>query len=384
MGADTVVDNLEAIAPILQPSTPDSALHRLLASWKASLAEQTGRHGVYLGVALARWQRRHNLHPDLSTLVEVALHEGDGTTLLSMNQARALEPALDALGLEGLLSVTVEFQGSRRGEPPGQPLNLRVGPHLVEIPRDDAARIARFDPAPAILAAGAALVLAPRQSAAGDVPLAWLAPFSAGFALTARWAHQEIELRGDGASWDVVRASLVLGVTTAIVSAATQRKPLLPGGDQNEAFAAAMLPSLYLLRIHRRNLTPRQRILAGSTLLALLGASLALMPRPLSWTRLAVDLSWLGINWVGVAGLGEALDTEAARFGEALSTDDEDRIDEAWARGRAFVFDLVEEAFDDVRRRFPEHEASLPRTTRQLVRRRLTRIEHRLAALRAG
>lgn len=384
MGADTVVDALEAIAPILGPAPRGSALHRLLDSWKASLAEQTARRSVYLGVALMGWQRRHNLHPDLSSYVELSLAPGDGTRLLTADQAIVLETKLDGLSLRGRVSARVESSARAADELPGRPLRLQVGSHTVTIPRDTTARVTEYDPAPAILLAGAGLALAPGQRMAEDVPLPWLLPCGGAFGLAAWWARNELETRGPEATWDVLRAAHALSAGTSIVATAMQRRPFGTTGQQNTPFVTPMLPSIYLLAIHWRRLSAVQRGLATAALGTLTGGCIAMLPRPLHWTELAVDVWWLLSNWVGASGLDAALRAEAAQFGAELRADDERVVEEAFQQGRDFVLDLVNEALCDAKDRFGGRKAALALQVQEHVRGRLDDIDDRIAALRAG
>src|SRR6266508_1029653 len=70
MGADTVIDQVQSIAPLFGRPVPGSALHELVDGWKTALAEATQRSAAYLGTVLAAWQRSHNTHPDLSRRVD--------------------------------------------------------------------------------------------------------------------------------------------------------------------------------------------------------------------------------------------------------------------------------------------------------------------------
>ena len=67
MGADTVIDQVQSVAPLFGRPVPGSALHELVDGWKAALAEATQHSAAYLGTVLTAWQRSHNTHPDLLT-----------------------------------------------------------------------------------------------------------------------------------------------------------------------------------------------------------------------------------------------------------------------------------------------------------------------------
>src|ERR1039458_4425331 len=84
-----------ATTPLLSSAVGSITVGRMLADWRLSLAASTAEHATYLGIALARWQRRHNESQyDLSADVTFEIREGHGTILLSGDQPGWLEVAL--------------------------------------------------------------------------------------------------------------------------------------------------------------------------------------------------------------------------------------------------------------------------------------------------
>ena len=137
MGASSAVDAIEGLVPIVGRPTRGSALWRLADGWKAQLSESTAAEATYLQVALLEWERAHNRHPDLTTLVEVHVPEGEGTTLLSGPQVGRLRDALDGLDLRGQVDVG---RSSAVEHVPGTALGLCVGEHQITVPSDPSAR----------------------------------------------------------------------------------------------------------------------------------------------------------------------------------------------------------------------------------------------------
>ena len=138
MGADSVVDVIEGLVPVLGRPGEGSALWRLADGWKARLAADTAAQAAYLQVVLLGWESAYNRHPDLSARVEIHLGEGAGTTILTGRQVAWLHAALDRCHLRGSVPVTLlgEGQGDR---PPGAALDLDIGGLRLRVPADRAA-----------------------------------------------------------------------------------------------------------------------------------------------------------------------------------------------------------------------------------------------------
>ncbi|MCA1702612.1 MAG: hypothetical protein LC808_04830 [Actinobacteria bacterium] len=136
MGADTVIDRLGAITPLLGPTRPGHALYLLVDQWKPSLAAATSERAVYLKTALLKWEQQHNLDPDLSRFVELHLGEGDGTKLLTGQQAEVLRGLLDdGCQLRAIVKVKLPYP-AKAWQRPGRGFDLQVGEMLLRVPDD--------------------------------------------------------------------------------------------------------------------------------------------------------------------------------------------------------------------------------------------------------
>jgi hypothetical protein len=200
MGADSVVDQLQAVAPLLGAPRPGSALHRLLDAWKLALRSRTEGHASYLGTVTTSWRRSHNLHPDLSSHVEIDLPEGHGTTLLTAAQAAGLWSALEHLPLRGLIDVAVVDEHLQY-RTPGQALALRIGHTTLHLAADHTHRPSPpFDPAPICFIYAAVLAWHDIFPNSVRLPLPLVAVASTSYLVCALWAHRILLRRGQRAS----------------------------------------------------------------------------------------------------------------------------------------------------------------------------------------
>ncbi len=276
MGADSVVDAIEGLAPILGPPPRDSALHRLLDAWKASLAVRTASVGTYLGVAVAKWARRRNLHPDLSSHVDAHLAVGDGTIVLTGTQVSALDSLLDAAAPAGRVEVRAD---APPGHLPGRALLLRVDGAAVPVPADPAHRPSRYDLTPVALATAVPGCLGVSRRSGGGVPLAASLPGAAAFAAGAVWAatagaRLSPTRRGEVA----VALSLGAAALHGPASARLQRHPIVPDGRANTPHTYSLEVPAFLLGYHWDSLQGRARVAAVVAAAGLHVAGLALLP----------------------------------------------------------------------------------------------------------
>ncbi len=195
MGADSVVDAIEGVVPVLGPPEVGSALWRLANGWKARLAADTSAQATYLQVALLVWESAHNRHPDLSARVELYVGEGMGTVLLTGRQVGWLHGLLDQRNLRGTVTVGMtEETGATRSL--GTAVTLRVGPRPLRVPADRAALVRPVDIAPVTYGLIGAELLPMLSPTRGGLPLGVACVGIALCALAAWWSHRQLTRRG--------------------------------------------------------------------------------------------------------------------------------------------------------------------------------------------
>lgn len=217
MGADSVVDTIEGVVPVLGRPAEGSALCRLADGWKARLAADTSAQATYLQVALLVWESAHNRHPDLSSQVELHAGEGMGTLLLTGPQVGWLHALLDGCHLRGAVDVTVSTDsGATRSL--GEPLQLRAGRHSLRVPADRDATVRPVDIGPVTYGLIGAEVLPLTLSGRGGLP--WAAAVSA-IALcggAAWWSDRQLMSRGARARPAVMGGAMVMAIVLTLLT----------------------------------------------------------------------------------------------------------------------------------------------------------------------
>ena len=382
MGADSIVDLLSRTAPLLRRPGAESAdpFARQLAEWKRSLADETTASATYLGVVVARWQRRTNdAHPDLAADVVIDVAPGDGTVVLGVGQAGHLVRALDALDLRGRVRLSVEPDG--RDGRPDRPVNLQIGDRRVTIPPEPGGRFGPIDLGPIafIISSLWALDRASPRSVMIRKDLA--AGLSASNVAFAAWSHREIVRHGARARPSILAASVAMAVVDAVVVTRSVRQPVNPDGWSFFAASTSVATPAALTSHYWRDLTPRQRLagIVGSAGVLALGLAIE-RSRP-GLRSIVVELAWPLAFVVSVGSLEQATARVEGEVARSLEAEDEERIATAFDEGRAAVIDLAARHYQWVRSTFDGVRDELDPRTRTELERRVTEVAARLEAL---
>lgn len=380
MAVDSVVDLICRTTPLLAASGCESLPGRMLASWKQALADTASAQATYLGVAVARWQHRHNsASSDLHADVVCGVGDGVGTMLLSSLQAGWLEAALDDLDLRGPVRVTaVEPAEAGRSN---QPTDLLVNDAVIHLPSDPGARIIPFDPGPLGFLAAAMWTLDSVGKETRADP--WAAgPVAAAQVGLAVWAHRTIDRMGDGSHWTIVRVALASGVLQTIATMATmQRTPGEPGLERYPFLGSVNVLSM-LVALYSQDLTPGQLLTVAGGLAATTAIGLVLAPKPLVWIDFISGLLWTGASVVSVARMNSLFGEDADSMVAGLTEQDEARLHEAFSSGRALPLRLATDAQRTMRVEVACLEIQPPPELADEVNRRLAEIDRRLEQIR--
>jgi len=349
MGASSVVDLLSTVAALLGTADAGSALFQVRAGWKASLAEQTQRHAVYLDQAVRVWEQLHNQHPDLMSDVDVVVPEGVGTTLLSGPQAVALGLLLDERNLRGRVEVDVAEKWSPQDRLPGRPVELIVNGTTLLIPADPSVRLDEFNAAPPTFLFAAFMALIQTRKSAASVPPAWAALTAAVDLAAAGWFLDRPPRKAAG-------QQLLVGLATAVLQggifAAGARNRRTPAGAVLFPGTYGIAPVLLLLSANWHRL-PRQHRAAALVTLALIAiGAYYTADDPKGLSDLVSELVWPVAALVGSTGVTAATEEEAARLLGELDATREVIEAAAFEEGRASVLALVCEAVDEAGKAF--------------------------------
>lgn len=382
MGADSVIDLLSRTSPLLRLPGSDTAdpFARQLADWKRSLAGQTTASATYLGVVVARWQRRTNdAHPDLAADVVVDVAPGDGTVVLSVAQAGHLVRALDALDMRGRVRLSVV--PTTRSGLPDQPVVVDIGDRRVVIPPDQGGRLGPIDVGPIafVISALWALERASSQSVMIRKDIAGVLT-AANLAL-AVWSHRVIARHGTRARPTVLSAAVAMAAVDAVVVTRNIRQPVNPDGWAFFAAATSITGPLALTSLYWRDLNPRQRGVGIAGALGTLALGIAVdRHRPGPWA-LALELAWPLAGVASVGSLEQSMVRVEEELTRSLRAEDEDRIAAAFDDGRAAVINLARQHYDWVRATFDERRDAFDDGTRAELERRVAEVAVRLEAL---
>ena len=349
MGASSIIDQLKPVAILLEADTPGSVLNQVRADWKQSLAEQAQQHAVFLDSAVRLWQQAHNEHPDLRGFVEVVqLAEGDGTTLITGHQARALAELLEREELRGEVHVRVARQRDRRPGRPGRELALSVGDRTVVIPADPNVTIDRFNPAPPALFFGAWAALMPTRRQDGGLPLGVGLSCSAAF-LLAGLRHLDRRRRAgtvDGGADDgAVEAALWTGIALAALQGAACdrwcRIRRTSTGAHLYHGTYGIAPAGLLLAASRTHLSRRHHRSALTALGAVAALAYVAAERPRSAVDFALVLGHPAAATAGMHVVATAAARETSRMSARLREQDDDAEAAAFEEGRRHVLALA-------------------------------------------
>jgi hypothetical protein len=383
MGADTVIDQIQSIAPLFGRPTPGSALHELVDGWKAALAEATQHRAAYLGTVLAAWQRSHNVHPDLQRRVDLDVAPGHGTVLLTARQAEALQRAVSAMNLRGQLPVRVSDPDAIRAAP-GRRIDLLIGERLVPVPADADVPPRSPDFGPVGLAMAACMYARLAMPTAERVPVYVVAPLMATTAAAAAIAENRLRKRGSAAQDEVHAMALTIAGVATGLAARTARRPFKPSGGQNFPYYSTLTIPMILYAFQHRDLSPRFRWLTPAGLAAIIGGGWILTPRPRQFGQFLLSLSWPLSGLVAGLKVSWEFRADARRLADSLRTRERAAVDAAYDRGSASVIGLARAAYTDARAQLEDHRERLDPDLVEIAERRLQEVDRCLDRLNAN
>jgi hypothetical protein len=376
-GTDTVVDLLSRTTPLLSSPVGSITGSRMLADWRQSLAASTAEHATYLGIAMTRWQRRHNeSQHDLLADVAFEIEEGHGTILLSAVQAAWLEVVLDELALRGTLRVAAEDIAEARQ--PNQPCRLLVGEYSLDIPDDPRQGLVPFDVGPlGFLASSMWFADSIAPGGIGSSP--WVVfPAVAAGPLLAFWAHRAVTRRGEVAHSRVLFVALGHVFVHAAASTGTMRNTRNSDEIQRFPFLGGINMLAMMVPLYWADLDTNQRILAISGIAAILAMGLFLFPERIQWTHLVAELLWPTAAFYSMSTMRSQLESEAERLGAVSESNDKAIVANAFAEGRSYVLGLASETRYAAHRDFAAVKGQLDKRISAEVERRLNEIDKRL------
>jgi hypothetical protein len=379
-GADTVVDLLSRTTPLLSSGSGSATVGRMLADWRQSLAASTAEHATYLGIALAKWRRRHNdLHHDLVADISFKLEEGDGTILLSRDQAAWLEFALDGLDLKGTVAVRAVDRDEVRQ--PNRPRRLVVDDIVLDVPADPRPGLIPFDVGPLGFLASSmwfADTLVPGECE----PRAWaVGPIAAAGPILALWAHREVARRGDRAQARVLFVALGHSLLHAVASTGTMRNFRNPEGIQRFPFLGGINMIAMMLPLYWFDLDATQRMVAIAAIAAILSIGIMLFPEPVDWSHFIAELLWPAAASFSMSAIRTQLAVDATTLKDALEDAAEDTLANAFADGRSYVLGLASETRYAAHRDFAAVRDQLDERISVEVERRLHEVDKQLEEL---
>jgi hypothetical protein len=375
-GASTIIDQLKPVAILLEADDPQSALNQVRAGWRDSLAQQARQHAVFLDSAVRLWQQRHNDHPDLDGYVDAAVAEGDGTTLLTGHQARALADLLEARALRGRMNIKV-LRGTSIGTRPGRAFSLLVNDEVVEVPADPDATVDRFNPAPPAFFFGAWAALMPARATDGALPMSQALACSAAFVaagLASLGRSQETSARSSQFT-----ATLLAGFQGAIcLRGCSVRRDQF--GRHLFQGTYGIAPAGILLAANRQYLSARERRAGIGSLMVVACLAYVLADRPRSLIDLAVALGHPAAAMIGMDVVARAAARETKRLASELREQDEQVEAVAFAAGRGQVLALAQAALEEANCAF-EAKKDLDADVRESLSARLASIRELATAL---
>jgi hypothetical protein len=346
MGADTVIDQIQSVAPLFGRPIPGSALHELVDGWKAALAETTQHSAAYLGTVVAAWQRSHNTHPDLQQRVDFDVAAGDGTVLLTGQQAATLQRMLTSMDLRGQLPLRVLDRDLTRATP-GRRIDIEIDGRRVSVPPDTDIPPRSPDFSPVGLLVGACLLGRMSSSTAERVPLAVVLPLMASTIAAAGFAELRLRRRGSPAQDEVQPLALAIAAVATVLATRTARRPFKPSGGQNFPFYSTMTIPMLLYAFQRQDLSPRVRRAMPIGMAAIAAAGWVLAPRPRQFGQFLLSLTWPLSGVIAGAEVSAAFRSDARRLADSLRARERAVIDAAFDRGVASVVRLVRAAHAD-------------------------------------
>ena len=376
MGADSVVDAIEGLVPVLGRPGEGSALGRLADGGKTRLAADTAAQAAYLQVVLLGWESAYNRHPDLSARVEIHLGEGTGTTILTGRQVAWLHAALDRCHLRGAVRVTLPGEG-QVDRPPGAAVDLDVGGQRLRVPADRAAAAVRpVDAGPvgfALIVAQLLAVVLPggagsrsrrrgRDGRLRDRGVV-VAPPPAG-ARAPGPARDPPGSGGDGAG----RHRPHLGLVT---------EPVNADGDTSYIVLGFMLLA-FIGGLYTEGLRRQLAVMVGAAAVFIAVLILVLTPGPANTRSFLCAMAYSLCVYPMPRHIGRSLTRATEHHLEETMAEDEQARQALFLDGQESVLALVRLARDDARAQLASVAAQLEPSLSNLVSARLEEVDRRL------
>ena len=379
MGADSIVDDLCRISPMIGDEASHSAIGPMIHAWKAELATKTQVGAVYLGTALVEWERHYNsLHPELARDLWFEVHRGGGTHIVTARQVRWLWDTLDRLERVGTVVVAVEHTAETHW--PGMALVLSLGGEPVVIPADPAMGLPPLDIGPLVFALGALHVLDTATKHNAHCAPAAIVPISAACLVASVWSQRQVVAKGDASHAPILAVASAVALCHAMASSETIRQPITIDGHQRLPFLSGILVLAMMLTLYWRDLTGAQRAGVISALVLSMGVGAVLYPERVSVADLGRELLWVGAASWSTAKLRRSLDASAAELTESLEIQCADEERRAFGDGRSVVLALVAQACSSLRSQLGDASQMDPRLRRE-AQRRLDEVDAQLAAM---
>ena len=379
MGADSVVDVIEGLVPVLGRPGRGSALWRLADGWKARLAADTSSQAAYLQVAMLGWESVHNRHPDLASRVEVHLGEGSGTTILSGRQVAWLHAALDKLPLRGPVAVAV-IGGNAGGRLPGSALALDVGGQRLRVPPDPTATIRPVDTGPVTYGLIGAQLTAVVFPGRGEVPVGAAGAAIVVCALAAWWSHRQLVRGRPDARGAILRAAILAALAVTLLTCPFVTESVTADGETSYIGLGLMLLA-FMGGMYSEGLRRSWAVLVGAAAAATGVLMLVLTPSPLNWRSFVAAIAYSAVPYPTCRHISRSLARATERHQAATVDEDERARQEAFLKGQESVLTLVRLARDDARRQLAAVASGLDPELHGLVSARLEEVDRRLLSL---
>jgi hypothetical protein len=380
MGANSVVDVIEGLLPVLGPPEDGTVLWQFADAWKSALCQSTKGEAAYLGLVLAEWAADHNAHPDLSSRVEFHPAEGIGTTLLTGRQESALRDLLTQLTLRGTtpVSLTDPTVSSR---PPGGPLRLQIGSYRLEVPADPDRPPRPYDPAPAAFAIVTSLMLA-------DMVTLLIAPgavaIGASLAIAAAcWAHIRLRRVGEAARPSIMAVAVGVAVTYTALASLNLERLVNPGGLVNFPVVAALDLLALLGGFYWEYLKSATRLLTVAGAAAVFAEGWFLHRQrhdPLDLILQGVSVLPLLLTTLRLA---REINASSGRYTRRLLARQTETNHAAFDEGQTTVIDLVRRAAHEAEARLVAVQGNLAPKLADYSRGKLEEVDRRLQKLTA-
>lgn len=229
MGADSVVDGLTALLPILGRPEGGTVLWELGHAWKTKLANTTTEQAAYLGQVVLEWASEHNRHPDLSSLVEPDLASGQGTTILTGVQTVEFTRLLHSAGLQGQVIVRLA-NPTVVNRPPGGAIQLLVNELTLKVAADPKSPPRIYDPGPAIFIIVAVIILIDMTFLGLRISVT-AGLVGVGLSLAAAWwSHQQLHRLGPSARSTTMTVAVAGACIYTALAARGINRPVSTGG----------------------------------------------------------------------------------------------------------------------------------------------------------